>query len=256
MIRSFLARELKCIDRKRTVLLIAVLTFMATVIYVGQLGRIEQELGLDIDGIVALIRELSSTLAYRNELSQVLFGVGVVLPLLVYFAYAGLPYLLSVYSRGVSDGSLIYLMIMPVDIRSVVIASALFAFARTIVMTASTYGVLAALTLLCGGSASFRAIDMLHFAVMSLDVLCLYMASASVIWLFNGSTAVIAVIRFAIIGCVLVVVPASTVLVFRLPNLGIISFAVLAVSVALSVICLKLIDRFYDKEKTILSARL
>lgn len=248
-----LKKELKSTDLKRTVVVLLLLTVMLGVIVIGQIGQMEKNKGLEIEGIIPLVSHLLHDKGSFPELAKLLFNIGFGLSIIVYSAYIGLPYALSSYERLKVDGTMHHLMVMPVSIRKTVFKYAMFGFLKTMMMTTCTFFLLSLPfvvinpSVLLIGSQYINLLGLLLISFLSIFIV------TSLLWIFNGSKLVLSVYRWSLLGLLIVLMPMVKHIGFAISIPSEVLLGVVLVLLLIAFICLYFVGRYFDKEKVLLS---
>lgn len=252
-IGMLLKKELKSTDLKRTMVVLLLLTVMLGVIVIGQIGQMEKNKGLEIEGIIPLVSHLLEDKGSFPELAKLLFNIGFGLSIIVYSAYIGLPYALSSYERIKVDGTLHHLMVMPVSIRKTVFKYAMFGFLKTMMMTTCTFFLLSLPfvvinpSVLLIGSRYISLLGLLLISFLSIFIV------TSLLWIFNGSKLVLSVYRWSLLGLLIVLMPMVKHIGFAISIPSEVLLGAVLVLLLIAFICLYFVGRCFDKEKVLLS---
>ncbi len=175
---------------------------------IGQLGELEESLGLSIDGFVPLLHKLNETREHRLMFTNSLIAVGFLSSVLVFALYVGIPHVLQFFTKEKADKNLSFLLAVVSRPGKIMLAVWLFALIRVVVM-ALINGVL----IWCIFTAlGFRSVWALSLFSSTLTVILgvaafLYIANA-IVWATNGSEAVLKIFRMLILVGIVAAFPA------------------------------------------------
>lgn len=251
-IKTFLIKEFKRTDMSKILLVVTLISAMLLITYIGQLGKLEQKLGLNLDGLNNLILTLSSK-DYNYVLTKLGLGVGFFVSIIVYTLFQGLPYCLNFYTYGREEGSLIYLLITPVKIKSIILGTSIYSILRISFMTVVTFISLYVFTLINGVWLNFTFDMFISIIVILVIIFNLFLIINCLLWIFNGNRIVINLFKTITLVLVLIYVPISTKSIIVLPSIehtGIISL----ITLFISFILLFITEKVYSKEKMLLNS--
>lgn len=252
-IKTFLIKESKRTELSKILIVITLISIMLLVTYIGQLGKIEQNLGLNFDGLNNLIFNLSQSKDYNYILTELVLGIGFFVAIIVYALFQGLPYCLDFYTYGREEGSLIYLLITPVKIKSVILGTSIYCVLRIGFMTLITFISIYIFTLLNGAWLDFSFNIFISTMVIILIIFSLFLIVNCLLWIFNGNRIVINLFKIITIALVLIYVPISTKSIILLPTIKYTGI-ILLITLSISVVLLFLTEKIYNKEKMLLNS--
>lgn len=251
--KIFMKKEIKCVEIGKTLLIMILLTLMLSVIFIGEIGKMETRYGLNINGLFPLVKQLLASPSSMMELYTLVVNIGFALSLIVYSVYIGLPYTLSAYERSKSDGTLMHLMVMPIRVRSLVIKFVLFGFAKTVIMALFTYLLLSMPLFIIKPFIITKVSFLIIPLGISLISLLSILIVTCLLWIFNGSKAVITIFRWSILGLLIILMPLMKQIGFSFQVPKSIIYIIIAVLTLMASICFYLVEKYFDKEKILLS---
>lgn len=250
-IKAFIKKEIKSQNRSKIVLLIALLSIMVAVTFIGNINKIELRLGLNIDGLVPLLKALLNDNKGIQEISIVVVNIGFVLSLIVFTVYVGLPYAFESYQRSKVDGTLMHLMIMPIDISILVFKFALFGFLQTLFMTLCSFIILL-LPLVLFNPSILLSLPLVMPILILLNILFLITISISLLWIFNGNKIVMNIYRWLVLLVLVALYPMVRIADFTYVIPIKTMLIMISILLVVALICLFLVRIYFNKEKVTL----
>lgn len=250
--RVLLSKEFKSLDVKKYFMMILLLSVMLFSFTIARLGQLEVHLGLNIDGLGNLIKTIANGDGKEAFMSLVLLNT-VIFPMIVMNLYLGFPYLLSFYQNNKINGSLIYLMTVPSKLTILVLCIAFFGYLKCI-MAVFFIQVIALLILQIFTHELLITIPLIVVAILfQLVIFVIYVIVNSLIWIFNGSKAIINVLRIGMLIGLILVMPVLKFVPFFIIKPAIWMVVVSCIAILFFFIAIYLVKRFYSKEKLILN---
>lgn len=251
MILPILCKELQTFNWRRSLVLQLLLLGVLLVLSIGQLGEVEKQLGLEVDGLTALLDTLNSSLAYRQLFSSNLAAVGFHAACLVFCFYAGLPHVLQFFTSEKQENNLGFLFVAMSRPRPVMLAVWLAATLRVLVMTLINGAVLLTVYISLGFHFTWDQTQLSSFLAVFIAVSAVLMLANAVVWATHGSETVLKVFRIAALAGIVAAVPAVNMLRLNFSGLD---FRYTAASLLLWVMAAlvsRLLTRLFRKEKTL-----
>lgn len=203
-----LRKDVKTLNWKRSLTMQMLMFGIFFVFTIGQLGELEESLGLSIDGFVPLLHKLNETREHRLMFTNSLIAVSFLSSVLVFALYVGIPHVLQFFTKEKTEKNLSFLLAVVSRPGKIMLAVWLFALIRVVVM-ALINGVL----IWCIFTAlGFRSIFSVSLLSSTLTVILgvaafLYIANA-IVWATNGSETVLKIFRMLILVGIVAAFPA------------------------------------------------
>lgn len=254
-LKEIFKMEYKRMNINKSIFTTILLTVMLFTFYIGQLGQIEFDNMWNIQGIDNLIRVLSNSSSQKYLLTETLLGVGFFVSIVIFSAFQGLPSCLSSYTRSRDEGSLMYLLITPMKIKSIILATTIFAFFKTVCMAIVPFLFLCGFSLYCGANINISS-GMIVTVIFILSILfSSFLIINSLLWIFNGSQLVINIFKYTMLAFILISAPISTRQVINMPSISMFGGMFLIIIMLISIILLSIVKRVFDKEKMVLNSK-
>ena len=205
---ALLRKDIKTLNWKRSLTMQALMFGIFFLFSLGQLGEIEADLGLSIDGMIPLLHQLNKSQEHRLIFTNSIMAVGFLSSALVFALYVGIPHVLRFFTKEKAEKNLSFLLAVVSNPNKIMLAVWLFAYIRVVVM-ALINGVLIWFVFTALG---FRSIGSVYFFSSGLTILLcigafLYLANA-VVWATNGSEMVLKIYRVMILVGIVAAFPA------------------------------------------------
>lgn len=247
-------KEAKSLSMRKQMTMIMLLTIMLTVLTIGKLGELELYLGLNEDGLYALLKALVQNEGYKEALRSVLLMNIIVYPSIIISFYIGFPYLLSFYHTNQRNGSLVYLMTMPQKMVQLVNGVTIFAYAKCAVAVCMIFFFAAAVLFLVTKQILISGQMIFITFILQVGMFSIYAMINSLIWIFNGSKVVVNGLRILMFLGIIFIMPMTKYVPFQYIKPGVWMIYVVIGSVILLLASMIAVRRFYNKEKLILNA--
>lgn len=205
----FLNKEIKCVNLKSWIITITLLSIMILVASIGQLGLLEQNLGLDEDGIINIVSALNTQIEHREKLTELLFTVGLSISLIIYVIYLGIPGLVAGFQKGKSNKTLYQLILAPITIRDIIIGSSFFYYIKALLSSVVSFIIIAAFYAAIGFRLYFSLSFLMIYFLINIIAISFIYVICTLVWLTNGNKIMVTTMRIFILAAIMLVIPAS-----------------------------------------------
>lgn len=204
----FLRKDLLTLNWKRSLTMQILMLGFFLILSIGQLGELEQRLGLQIEGFIPLLRTLNESVDHRSMLTNVLTAVGLHAAALVLCLYVGIPHVLQFFTKEKSEKNLSFMLTIVSSPRKIINAVWLFAFLRVLGMTIINGVLIGAFFTVLGFHFLWQLSLLSSLLTVFLAIAAfLYLANA-IVWATNGSELVLKIFRVLILIGIVAAFPA------------------------------------------------
>ncbi|MDT0122585.1 hypothetical protein Q9R46_08035 [Paenibacillus sp. RRE4] len=235
-----LRKDVKTLHWKRSLTMQVLMLGMFFIFTISQLGELEANLGLSIEGMVPLLHKLNETREHRLMFTNSLMTVGFLSSALVFALYVGIPHILQFFTKEKAEKNLGFML-----------AVWLFALIRVVVMSMINGILIWCIFTVLG----FRSVGSVSLFSSALTILLgiaafLYLANA-IVWATHGSELILKVYRILILVGIVAAFPAVNVLRMDFSGLD---FRYVGLSLGIFVMAIlfsKLIMGYFKVEKVV-----
>ncbi|GGG02814.1 hypothetical protein GCM10010912_54460 [Paenibacillus albidus] len=205
---ALLRKDMHTLNWKRSLTMQLLMLGIFLVFAIGQLGELEQRLGLAIDGMGPLLDKINETGSHRLMFTNTLIAVGFHVSALVFSLYVGIPHVLQFFTKEKAEKNLSFMLAVVSRPCKIMISVWLFALLRVIAM-AIINGALIWIGFSVLGFRSVWSSSLLSSSVTIVLVIAafLYVANA-IVWATNGSELVLKIFRMLILVGIVAAFPA------------------------------------------------
>ncbi|MGF7047802.1 hypothetical protein J2T13_002308 [Paenibacillus sp. DS2015] len=212
MLVSLMRKDLHTMNIKRSLTMQLLLLGLFLVLSIGQLGNLEQRIGLNIDGLVPLLHILNETLEYRLMFSNALIAVGLHASAIVFCLYVGIPHLLQFFTKEKSEKNLSYLFVAVSKSTKIIVAVWLFAMLKVMVMTLMNGCIILLLFTVLGFHLVWSISIVSSLLTIFLGIAAFLYLANSIVWATNGNEIVLKTYRVMTLIGIVAVFPAVNLL--------------------------------------------
>ncbi|WP_145330245.1 hypothetical protein [Paenibacillus xylanexedens] len=246
-----LRKDVKTLHWKRSLTMQVLMLGMFFIFTISQLGELEANLGLSIEGMVPLLHKLNETREHRLMFTNSLMTVGFLSSALVFALYVGIPHILQFFTKEKAEKNLGFMLAVVSRPEKIMLAVWLFALIRVVVMSMINGILIWCIFTVLG----FRSVGSVSLVSSALTILLgiaafLYLANA-IVWATHGSELILKVYRILILVGIVAAFPAVNVLRMDFSGLD---FRYVGLSLGIFVMAIlfsKLIMGYFKVEKVV-----
>ncbi|HEY2495275.1 MAG TPA: hypothetical protein VGI33_20510 [Paenibacillus sp.] len=246
-----LRKDMQILNWKRSLTMQVLMFGIFFVFMIGQLGELEESLGLSIDGLVPLLHKLNGTREHRLMFTNSLIAVSFLSSILVFALYVGIPHVLQFFTKEKTEKNLSFLLAVVSRPGKIMMAVWLFALIRVVVMALINglliWGIFTVL-----GFRSVWSVSLFSSTLTIIMVVAafLYIANA-IVWATNGSEIVLKIFRMLILVGIVAAFPAVNYLQMDFSYLDFNYVAVSGGICVITALIAQILMRFFKVEKVV-----
>jgi hypothetical protein len=180
MLNYIILKEFKSIKFKSTLLIIVLSAIFLFTVSLGQIFILKSENNITVKGLKEIVNIINQTKAYTLEFQSRVTIYALMVPFLLYFFYLGFPYLLGYYNQEKMSKNLQHLLITPLKIKDIIVATATFGTLNCVIP---------AVIILLINSAIFIALglnNIINIVVLLLALFFMTIITFTLLYFFNS----------------------------------------------------------------------